>query len=140
MTYTSGMLNKRIKVAKLAAGVTEDFGKSGQPKYEWVNPNGDHAFWGGEKFDRGTKSMREGALDAYNVKMFRFRYHKGMNEWCLLQYQGRWYQILSYNDEYQENIIQITAKSLANQKVNIVEYPSDSTITGGDSTTQPVGE
>ena len=116
------MLNKRVKVAKRYADPNgESFGKSGQPKYEWVNPNGDHAFWCGVTFDKGMKSLREGALDSYITKMFRFRYHDNIDEWCLLQYRGKWFQIHSFNDDFQDNTIQITAVSMANQQVNIVE-------------------
>ena len=121
MSYSSGMLGKRVKVAKRAINTQETFGKSGQPKYEWVRKEGDHAFWCGVSFDKGMKSLREGALDSYATEMFRFRRHANMDEWCLLQYQGKWFQIQSFNEDYQDNTIQITAVRLANQKVTIVE-------------------
>ena len=38
-------------------------------------------------------------------------------------YQGRWYQIQSFNEDYQSNEIQITATELANQQVTIVVNP-----------------
>ena len=130
MTYTSGMLNKRVKVAKryVDPDNADNFGKSGHPKYEWVNPNGDHAFWCGVTFDKGMKSLREGALDAYDTVMFRCRYIKQLDRWCLLKFKGKWYQITSFNDDYQDNQIQITATELANQQVNIVEPYSTSEI------------
>ena len=115
------MLGKRVKVAKRASDEGASFGKSGQPKYEWVRQEGDHAFWCGVSFDKGMKSLREGALDSYMTEMFRFRHHANMDEWCLLQYQGKWFQIQSFNEDFQDNTIQITAVRLANQKVTIVE-------------------
>ena len=124
------MRNKRVKVAKRATDTQESFGKSGQPKYEWLRQAGDHAFWASEKFDKGMKSLREGALDSYNTVMFRMNFIKGVDEWCLLPYQGKWYQITSCNEDYQTNEIQITAVRMANQKVTIVEpyNPSSSEI------------
>jgi lipocalin len=53
--------------------------------------------------------------------MFRMRYRSDVDRWCLIQYQGRWYQIQSLNGDYHTNQLQITATELANQNVNIVE-------------------
>lgn len=110
------MMKYRVTVARKAADESATFGKSGQPKYEILG-----TFWMGETFNKGVKSMREGALDAYDTVMFRCRYNKNLNRWCLLKFKGKWYQITSFNDDYQDNQIQITAVELANQKVNIVE-------------------
>ena len=136
MAYSTGMMNKRVTVAKRAENTQESFGKSGQPKYEILG-----TFWMAEDFNKGVKSLREGALDAYDTVMFRCRYNKNLDRWCLLKYQGRWYQIQSFNESYQENQIQITAVELVNQKVNIVEpyNPSASQIAGGSTTTHEVG-
>ena len=114
-------MDMRVKVAKRATNTQETFGKSGQPKYEWLRQAGDHGLWASEKFDKGMKSLREGALDSYNTIMFRMRYVSGMDEWCLIQFQGKWYQITSFNESYRNNEIQITATRMANQQVNIVE-------------------
>ena len=116
MAYSTGMMNKRVTVAKRATDTQESFGKSGQPKYEILG-----TFWMGETFNNGVKAMREGALDAYDTVMFRCRYNKQLDRWCLLRYNGKWYQITSFNEDYQENQIQMTAVELANQQVNIVE-------------------
>ena len=116
MAYSSGMLNKRITIAKRKDDAAESFGKSGQPKYEVLG-----TFWAAEDFNRGVKSLREGAFDAYDTVMFRMRYYKGVDRWCLIQYNGKWYQIQSFNEDYQANEIQITATEMANQKVTIVE-------------------
>lgn len=135
MSYSTGMLNKRITVAKRATDTQETFGKSNQPKYYILG-----TFWMAEDFNRGVKALREGALDAYDTVMFRCRHIQSLDRWCLLKYQGRWYQILSFNESYQENQIQITAKELANQKVNIVYTPSSSEITGGSNHAQEIGK
>ena len=78
-------------------------------------------FWAAEDYNKGVKSLREGAYDAYDTVMFRMRYHAEIDRWCLIQYQGRWYQIQSFNANYQDNQIQITAMELANQQVTIVD-------------------
>jgi hypothetical protein len=128
MAYETGMMEMRVKVAKRATNTQETFGKSGQQKYEWLRQAGDHGFWASERFDKGMKSLREGALDSYNIVMFRMRYVQGMDEWCLIQFHGKWYQITSFNDSYRNNEIQITAVKMANQQVNIVEPYSTTDI------------
>ena len=117
------MMNKRVTVAKRAADDGATFGKSGQPKYEILG-----TFWMGETFTKGVKAMHEGALDAYDTVMFRCRFIKQLDRWCLLKFHGKWYQITSFNEDYQDNQIQITAVELANQQVNIVEPYSTTEI------------
>jgi len=114
MAYTSGMLNKRIMIARRASDGTESFGKSGQPKYEILG-----CFWAAEDFSRGVKALHEGALDAYDTVMFRMRYNAAIDRWCLIKYHNKWYQIQSFNADSQQNQIQITAMEMANQQVNI---------------------
>lgn len=114
MGYSTGIMDRRVVVAKRAADVDAGFGKQGQPRYEILGE-----FWAAEDFNRGIKSLREGALDAYDVVMFRMRYNSDIDRWCIIQYLGKWYQILSLNESFRNNTIQITAKELANQKVNI---------------------
>lgn len=108
-------MNKRVTVAKRAP--ESGTAKSGQRKYVILG-----TFWMGETFNKGVKSMREGALDAYDTVMFRCRYNKDIDRWCLLQYRGKWYQITSLNEDFQENQLQITATELANQQVNIIRF------------------
>ena len=124
MGYSSGMLNKRITIARRKDDAAETFGKSGQPKYELLG-----TFWASETFNKGVKSLREGAFDAYDTVMFRMRHYPGVGRWCLIKYHGKWYQIQSFNEDYQDNQIQITAIEMANQKVNIIT-PSESDIEG----------
>ena len=118
------MMKKRVKVAKRVESTGGDFGRaSGGQKYQMLGE-----FWAAESFNKGVKAMREGAMDAYDTVMFRMRYNAEIDRWCLIQYHGRWYQIQSFNEDYQANEIQITAKELANQQVNIVEPPSSSEL------------
>lgn len=117
MAYSTGLMKYRVTVAKRATFTDADnFGKRSEPKYELLG-----TFWMGETFNKGVKAMREGALDAYDTVMFRCRYIKQLDRWCLLKFKGKWYQITSFNDDYQDNQIQITATELANQQVTVVE-------------------
>lgn len=130
MAYSTGMMKHRVQVAKRATDESTTFGKSGQPKYEILG-----TFWMCETFNKGVKSMREGALDAYDTVMFRCRFNKDIDRWCLLKFHGKWYQITSFNEDYQDNQIQITAVELANQQVNIVP-PTIAEIWGNEQLTQ----
>ena len=116
MAYSAGMLDKKITFYRRAKAEDGKYGKnSAGEKYELVG-----TFNAAEDFNKGVKSLREGAYDAYDTVMFRMRYNKDIDRWCLIQYQGRWYQIQSFNASYQDNQIQITAMELANQQVTIV--------------------
>ena len=128
-------MNKRVTVAKRATTQDSTFGGSSNiTRYEILG-----TFWMAEDFNRGTKSLREGAYDAYDTVMFRCRYNADIDRWCLLQYQGKWYQILSFNASYQDNQIQITAQEMANQQINIVT-PTQENATQPTQTEVHVGE
>ena len=110
-------MNKRVTVAKRYQDPNgETFGKSGSPKYTVLG-----TFWMSETFNKGVKSLREGAMDAYDTVMFRCRFNKDIDRWCLLKYNGKWYQITSLQDDYQDNQMQMLATEMANQQVTIVE-------------------
>ena len=135
MGYSSGMIGKRIKIAKRVDSIGGDFGRSsGGQKYTLLGE-----FWASEKFDKGMKSLREGAVDAYDIVMFRMRFNADIDRWCLIQYQGKWFQIQSCNEDYQTNEIQITAKEMANQNVTIVYSPTNSSISGGNGSSSEIG-
>lgn len=127
MAYTSGMLRQRITIARRKDDGKSAFGKAGQPKYEILGE-----FWAAEDFSRGTKSLREGAFDAYDVVMFRMRFNPDVDRWCLIKFRGKWYQITSLNEDFHDNQIQITAQELVNQQINIYTptpyYPSSSEL------------
>ena len=128
-------MNKRIKIAKRVDSAGGDFGRSsGGQKYTMLGE-----FWASKKFDKGMKSLREGAVDAYDTVMFRMRYNADIDRWCLIQYHGRWYQIQSCNEDFQTNEIQITAKEMANQNVTIVYSPTNSSISGGNGSSSEIG-
>lgn len=117
--YSAGMMKKVVTIAKRFHDQQESFGKQGSPKYEIIGQ-----FWAAEDYNKGVKSLREGAFDAYDTVMFRMAYDARIDRWCLVKYNGKWYQIQSCNEDYQSNKIQITAIEMANQQVNIVDISS----------------
>lgn len=124
MAYDAGMLNKRITIAKRLEAQMGKYGlDSSGAKYQIVGQA-----WAAEDFNKGVKSLREGAVDAYDTVMFRLRYRKDIDRWCIIKYLGRWYKIESFNESYQDNQIQITATEMSNQDVTIVDpEPTNST-------------
>jgi len=116
MAYSTGFLNKRIIIAIRAEQQGSEFGKSGQPKYRILG-----TFWANASYIKGIKKIEEGSLDSLVNKIFRTRYICGVDEWCLVQYQGKWYNLTSCNGDEQKNEMQLTGTLMPNQAVNIVE-------------------
>ena len=61
------------------------------------------------RFSKGVKSLREGALDAYDTLLFGMLYNPRITRESMLVYDGRTFQIQSFNRDYGSNEIQITA-------------------------------
>lgn len=136
MAYSAGMLDKKITFYRRATAEDGKYGKnSAGEKYELVG-----TFNAAEDFNKGVKSLRLGAVEAYDVVMFRMHYRKGIDRWCIIKYNGVWYEIESFNANQREDQIQITAHERVNQKVTIVEPKPEPTPTpapepsdGGDN-------
>lgn len=116
MAYSTGMMNKRITIATRVKQEMGDFGMGSAGLEYQILGN----FWAAEDFNRGTKALREGAVDAYDTVMFRMRYNAQIDRWCLIKYHDVWYQIDSFNASYHDNSIQITAREMSNQDVTII--------------------
>ena len=141
--YSRDLLQERVAVAKRYEEQSQTFGGSSTvTKYEWLNKTeSDHGFWCKHDWTRGLKAMHEGALDAYDTVMFRMDFDPAIDRWCLLQFDGKWYQIQSLNGSYHENKLQITAIEMANQKVTIVEpTPEPESNSGTTDETTPATE
>ena len=121
MAYSSGMLNKRIHIARRSDEQHTEFGEDGQSKYEWLG-----WFWAAENWNKGVKSLQQGAIEAYDTVMFRLRWCPCIDRWCLIWYNGTWYNIVNLNGDEQGNQIQILAQEIPNpESITIVE-PSQS--------------
>lgn len=103
MAYSTGMLNKRVEI--LNKVTAEEFGST--TKYESVA-----CVWADITWSKGTKSMREGALDAYDVVLVRMRWNTIVTRDSRLRHDGKTYQILSLNADRRENQVQIIAQEI----------------------------
>ena len=114
--YDAGMRSKRITIARRSETTGGQFSqRSAGQKYEIGG-----TFWAAEDFNKGTKSLREGAVDAYDTVMFRMNWYPGIDRWCIIKYDGTWYQIKAFNANRQANTIQITAQEMPNQNLQII--------------------
>ena len=111
--YDAGMRSKRIIIARRAETTGGQFSqRSAGQKYEVIGP-----FWAAEDFTKGVKPLHNGVVDAYDIVMFRMNWYPGIDRWCIIQYDGTWYQIKSFNGSRQNNTIQITAQEMPNQTI-----------------------
>ena len=104
MGYPSGKLHYRIDILQRVQAASRFSAASGKVTYQRLR-----TVWGGYSFDKGTKSMREGALDAYNFVMFFFHASVKVNRENFIGFKGKVYQIMSLNEDDQDDKIQITA-------------------------------
>jgi SPP1 family predicted phage head-tail adaptor len=100
MAYQSGFLHNRVTIWNKV--VSTGFGDI----TSWQDVG---TVWANVTFSRGMKSLREGALDAYDTVIIRMRYNKIVTRDSLLVHDGRTYQIQSFHRDMRENIVQITA-------------------------------
>lgn len=107
MGYQSGMLDKRIGIWTVDRDNMD--GKSGRGsggvKYKCAG-----CVWGSLKFTRGLKPLREGALESYDVVMVRMRWNDIVDKDSRLTCEGKTYQILQFQSDRRDNIVQITAQ------------------------------
>jgi hypothetical protein len=135
--FTSGMRNHRITILNKVQPTDRAFGeKTGYKRDGSLNSS--------YEFNKGTKALREGALDAYDSVMFRLNFSgnvaKKITRESLIEMHGKIYQIQSLNADYHENKIIIRATEMTTQ-VNIVPEPySSSGIEGGSAQSHEVGQ
>lgn len=114
--FTGGMRPYRITILEVVPS-TDTFGDT--TSYRRAGK-----VFSSYKFNKGTKALREGALDAYNTVLFQLNFSSNISitRDSLIEFRGKIYQIQSLNDDYQANKIVITATEMATQ-VNIVPKP-----------------
>ena len=100
MGYSSGILKYRVTI--LNKQVSGTFGET--TAYQRAA-----TVWADVTWSKGVKSLREGALDAYDTVIIRMRYNQIVTRDSLLVYDDRTYQIQSFHRDQRENIVQITA-------------------------------
>ena len=82
----------------------------------------DGSLWSSYEFSKGTRALREGALDAYDSVIFRMNFSANVTitRESLIECEGKVYQVQSLNSDRRENKIIIRATEMTTQ-VNIVE-------------------
>ena len=113
------MRNHRITILNKVAPTEKAFGeKTGYKRDGSLNSS--------YEFNKGTKALREGALDAYDTVIFRLNFSgnaaKTITRESLIEMNGKIYQIQSLNADHQENKIIIRATEMTTQ-VNIIPKP-----------------
>ena len=105
MGYSSGLLNKRVKIlvkkdpASLGFGETTQFEAAG-------------CVWANVTWKKGQKSFNEGAIDNADTVMIRMRWNNKVNRDSQLECEGVQYQILQLHADRQDNTIQIIAQEV----------------------------
>ena len=120
--FTSGMRNHRVTILNKVQPSERQFGeKTGYRR--------DGSLWSSYEFSKGTRALREGALDAYDSVIFRMNFSANVTitRESLIECEGKVYQVQSLNSDKRENKIIIRATEMTAQ-VNIVEPYSTSEI------------
>lgn len=113
------MRNHRITILNKVAPTEKAFGeKTGYKRDGSLNSS--------YEFNKGTRALREGSLDAYDTVIFRLNFSgnvaKTITRESLIEMHGKIYQIQSLNADHQENKIIIRATEMTTQ-VNIIPKP-----------------
>lgn len=105
MGYSSGILNKRVKILKKKDPAQKGFGET--TTYEEAG-----CVWADVTWKKGQKALNEGALDSMDTVMIRMRWNSIVTRDCQLECEGVTYQIQSMHADRRENTIQITATEI----------------------------
>ena len=132
--FTSGMRNHRVTILNKVQTSERQFGeKTGYRR--------DGSLWSSYEFSKGTRALREGALDAYDSVIFRMNFSANVTitRESLIECDGKVYQVQSLNSDKRENKIIIRATEMTTQ-VNIIPEPySDGRIGGGSQSSHEIG-
>ena len=115
MSYSTGMMSKRVGVLSRMAARDGEFGRGSSGQAYVVS----QVVWASVDFVRGLKALREGAMDAYDTVMFRLRWNPGVTRESLLWHSGHVFEIQQLNAERQRNQLQITAQERPDLEKNI---------------------
>jgi head-tail adaptor len=103
MAYERGYLHNRVtiknKVANAGFGETTSYAVAG-------------TMWANKGWKHGAKGIREGALDAYDKVLFRGDWNSVVKRDSLLVCDGKTYQVLSLDGDFQENKMEILAQEI----------------------------
>lgn len=105
MGYSTGLLKHRVAILNKKDANNIPFGEKAE--YEQVA-----CVHADVTFSKGVKSLREGALDAYDTVLIRMRWNSIVTRESLLECEGVRYQVQSLHADRMENIVQITATEM----------------------------
>lgn len=132
--FDSGLRNHRVTILNKVQPQERQFGdKTGYRR--------DGSLWSTYKFNKGTRALREGALDAYDTVVFQMNFSANVTitRESLIECDGKVYQVQSLNSDKRENKIIIRATEMTTQ-VNIIPEPySDGRIGGGSQSSHEIG-
>ena len=132
--FEAGMRPYRVTILNKVQPSERQFGeKTGYRR--------DGSLWSSYEFSKGTRALREGALDAYDSVIFRMNFSANVTitRESLIECDGKVYQVQSLNSDKRENKIIIRATEMTTQ-VNIIPAPySSSGIEGGSTQSHEVG-
>jgi head-tail adaptor len=104
---------------------------------ETTSYQGVKTVWAAKTWKHGAKALQEGALDAYDKVLFRMNWNNIVSRDSLLVCEGKTYQVLSLDGEYQKNEIEILAQEVVQGAPTY--SPSMSEISGGSRNTHEFG-
>lgn len=113
MAYTSGLLNKRADILQRNRQTAGQRGRGSQEPTYMVAAT----VWASLKWTKGMKPLQLGALESYDVVMIRMRFNRIIDMDCRIRIDGKVYQIIQLDDEYQDNQIQIIAQKVVGDTV-----------------------
>ena len=128
MSYQAGFRHCRVTIRNKV--VATQFG-------ETTSYQDGPTVWAAKTWKHGAKALQEGALDAYDKVLFRMNWNNIVKRDSLLVCEGKTYQILSLDGEYQKNEIEILAQEVVQAAPTYT--PSMSTISGGQRNPQEFG-
>ena len=120
--FTSGMRNHRVTILNKVQPSERTFGAKTAYKR-------DGSLQSSYEFNKGTRSLREGALDAYDSVIFRMNFSgnaaKTITRESLIAMHGKIYQIQSLNADHQENKIIIRATEMTTAVTIVGDFNDD---------------
>ena len=120
MAYQSGFRHCRVTIRNKV--VATGFGET----TSWQDAA---TVWAAKTWKHGAKALQEGALDAYDKVLFRMNWNNIVKRDSLLVCEGKTYQVLSLDGEYQKNEIEILAQEVVQGAPTY--NPSSNAISGG---------
>jgi hypothetical protein len=114
--FEAGMRPYRVTILNKIAPTEKAFGEKTGYRREG-------SLWSSYKFTKGTKALREGALDAYDTVVFQMNFSANVTitRESLIECDGKIFQIQSLNDDPCENKIVVTATEMTTQ-VTIIDW------------------